>query len=734
MTSPTTSPDVPPCPAGAAARPLPQRAHEAAPIAPEAPAPPARRALRGDIEGLRAIAVLLVVLSHAGVTSLAGGFVGVDVFFVISGYVITAGLLREAARTGTVSLRTFYARRAVRLIPAAAPVLVAVLVGAWLLTPLRAVQTAWDVIASSVYLINLRLAQTGTDYFAAGEPPSPVQHFWSLAVEEQFYLLWPLLLLLLLRRSRRDATDGLPRRRILTWVAVIAVASLALSVWLSARHLAWAYFGSPTRVWELAAGALLATATVRMPTRARLPLAVAGLGAIAAAALAFDERTVFPGYAALLPVAGTVAVIAAGAGGSAGLTDRLLGSAPARLLGKLSYSWYLWHWPALVFGAALLGRAPHLVESLGFVTVALGLAAASHHWLENPVRHRPTLRHSPRRGLALGGSLSAATAAVAVLATLITPTVAGRTSADDPTELVAEAPSPQRRLTQLLAASAARPVVPANLTPPLVTALENKPTFYRDGCHELDDPARNARKCRYGAPDGARTVVLLGDSHAGHWFPALNTIAVERGWRLIVFVRNECSAASVTVFGFSDRRLLPECTRWRKGALEQIRKLAPDLIVTSSIGSSTTAADGGPDNDQVWVRGWLASLEKIKAKGARVAYINTTPHLREDLLPCLAANLDNAAPCQRSQAEAVPLPDRRRAVAGALAAAGASVIEPTPWLCTKATCPALVGNTLVYRDNTHLTTHYSTLLTPMLAARLDKIMKARTQPVQAHGV
>jgi len=684
------------------------------------PAPaPSTPTHRTDIEGLRAVAVLLVVLSHAGVTAFAGGYVGVDVFFVISGFVITSGLLREVSRTGSVSLAGFYARRAVRLLPASVPVLIVTLLATWWWLPLRAARTAGDVLASALYAINLRLAEQGTDYFTHTAAPSPVQHFWSLAVEEQFYLLWPVLLLAMVWLARRRAS-----RRPAAWIAgalgLVLVSSLAASVALTPNSSSWAYFGGHTRAWELAAGALLAVTSAVVPRRLRTPMAALGLLTVLAAACGFDSHTAFPGYAALLPVSGAAALLAAGQTGG-GPVAALLSLPPFQLLGRLSYSWYLWHWPALVFGAVALGRPASPAENLIFVVVALGVAAASHHLLENPVRHHPPLRLRPWRGLSLGGALSAAAAVVAVVAGAVTPSLVSAKHEPDTGRVMALSVAPQRQLRTLLQASALAPVVPVNVTPPLASAYELQPSFYGDRCQESHERGFALRHCVYGDADASTTVALFGDSHAGHWFPALESLARQRHWRLVVFVMNECTAAAVTNFGDSMHRLRPECAQWRRGAWRDIQQLRPDLVLAASAGTYTSAADGGTDDDRVWVDGWRSSLAELVRSGGSVAVINSIPHPRDDLFPCLVEHLSDARPCQRSRAEAIPMPARRASIATELEHGGATVIDPTPWLCA-AMCPPLVGNTLVYKDTSHLSVAYAKVLAPVLLRQLEPLL------------
>ena len=307
---------------------------------------------RPDLEGLRAVAVLLVLLYHAGVPGFGGGFVGVDVFFVLSGFLITSLLLRELHSTGTLSIAGFYARRARRLLPAAGLVLIVTLVGSVVfLSPLRIPTVSADIGAAGLYVSNFRFAAQANDYFAAGGTPSPVLHYWSLSVEEQFYIVWPGLLLLLYRWGR--SWIGIA-------VGVIVVASFGLSLVLTGVNQPVAFYLLPTRAWQLGVGALLSLAALRF-TRINpalgATLTLLGVVAAAAASLAFSDRTPFPGMAAALPVAAAALVIVGGMPSGGTVASRWLAVRPVRYLGTISYSVYLWHWPLLVLAAGAVGHA-----------------------------------------------------------------------------------------------------------------------------------------------------------------------------------------------------------------------------------------------------------------------------------------------------------------------------------------------------------------------------------------
>ena len=655
---------------------------------------------RRDIEGLRAVAVLLVVLYHAGVPFLGGGYVGVDVFFVISGYLITGLLMREVTLTGRISVTGFYARRALRLLPAAAVVTAATVLAAlrWL-PPLRSPEVALDGLFASLYSVNYRLAAAGADYLNAETAPSPLQHFWSLAVEEQFYLLWPLLLLIF-------------RRRPAPILSLLVAGSLAVSLWQTTANPTWAYFGLHTRAWELGIGALVAVLGARLPRRFASLLCGVGLLAIGVAAVVFTAETPFPGYAAALPVAGAAAILAGGLTAPSGL----LGEPLFQAIGRLSYSWYLWHWPFLTIGPVALGVSPGLVVNLCLAGAALIAAAGTYALVENPVRRLPALRGRPRAAVALG-------LAVTLLAAggyLALSRAGGRL------ETGYRAPVLTALTPGSLAEGLRTPAVPANLTPSLRAANKDLPRVYPDGCSaELTD-ATVRRPCVYGDPAGTETVVLFGDSHAAHWLPALDVIARQRHWRLVVVTKNACSAAATRIFQVKLNRPFNECVTWRRNAWQRIAELRPARVFMASAAAGGTLVDdaGAPItdrnwSDRAWVDGWAATTDQLARTGARLFLLEDTPYQVKPPLECLSLHPADPAACVVPADRALPSPDRRRAIALRLRAKGVTVIDPTPWFCTATGCPVIVGNVLVFRDPSHMTATWSRLLAPQLAAAVD---------------
>jgi peptidoglycan/LPS O-acetylase OafA/YrhL len=690
-----------------------------------------KEGFRPDLEGLRAIAVVLVLLYHASVPGVTGGFVGVDVFFVLSGFLISGLLIRELDATGTISLAAFYARRARRLLPAVALlILVTVVASTVVLSPLRAGEVAKDGIAAALYTSNLRFAFQATDYLQSELPPSPLLHLWSLGVEEQFYLFWPALLLVATRGVAR--VGSLRLRRIAILAGVVATASLALSLWLTTASEPWAFFSLPARAWELGIGAILAVGAARL---ARLPATAAsaagwlGLGMILASGLLIDTNTPFPGLAALLPTVGCALAMLPGMVSQASIPARLLGWAPARFMGRISYSLDLWHWPLLVLPTAVAGETLPLAARVALMLAAIPIAYASQHWLEDPIRHGRIVGIVPRRNLALAGAVSLAVATTSLGLGFVTtqrleaatagPSGAGANPAaaagDEPIpNLVIGSPSPLRTIPP-----PADGPVPPGLTPSLEGARTDQPVTYGDGCH-LDQPSTTIPDCVYGDPSSSTTVVLFGDSHAGEWFPALARLATERDWRLVSLTKSGCTPAQLTVWNANFKRAYDECDQWREAAFARIGTEHPDLVVVGSSHPYTSAGSGGPapsDNGQALAAGLAQTLQRLRPLAGAVALIGDTPKFSLDPPDCLSQHLDHVLACAEPRAQAVDAA-WLGVEAGLTSKAGATFVDPTAWVCPTDPCPVVIGHYLVFRDQHHLATPFATALRGRLAAAL----------------
>ena len=664
------------------------------------PAPPARLVprprFRADIEGLRAVAVLLVVLYHAGVPGFGGGYVGVDVFFVLSGYLITWLLVHEVEETGTVRLGRFYARRARRLFPAIAVVLVAtVAASAVALAPFEQRTVATTALATALYVSNVLFADRATDYLG-GVEHDPLLHTWSLAVEEQFYLVWPVLVLLALGAGWRRAARP-SRGRLVAWLGVVALGSFALCVVVTGSRQPWAFFLSPTRAWEFAVGALavLARADLRVagghvtgaaarrlnPGRVGAvehALGWAGLAALLVVGAMYGAETPFPGAAALVPVLATALVLRAGTARTETALARLLAWRPLQTLGRLSYSWYLWHWPVLVLGGAA-GLGGSLPARLALVAAALGLAAASYRFVEDPLRHHPALAGRAGRSLAVAAALTVFGAGLSI--------AWGAAAAE-----WASSPG-QARWTAL---------------------HDETPQHYRDGCvGGLTDPA--VRECAYGPDSAGATVVLFGDSHAGQWFPAVERAAARQGWRLVVIQKSSCPAADVVVRNGALGRRYTECEAWREAALDRIAALRPALVLTSS-------ENVHPVAPEAWAAGAGRTFRRLAASAGRVVHVEDTPRPGFDAAACLARRAwrpGGGAACTFP----APGADRQRLAALERAEAEAAGVAFVSWndaLCPTAPCRVVDGERPVYRDGHHVSVAYAERFAPRAKALLDR--------------
>jgi peptidoglycan/LPS O-acetylase OafA/YrhL len=680
-----------------------------------------RHAYRQDIDGLRAISILLVVAFHAGAAGFEGGYVGVDVFFVLSGYLITGLLIAEHERTGSISLREFYARRVRRLLPLASVVLIATLaVGAWLVGPLARPQLARDAVAAAFYVANWRFAGQATAYSDTQVTDGLLVHYWSLSVEEQYYLLWPLMVVFAAwLASRRSGRRLVPVLGVL--LAVLVVASFAASVVLSVRLGPEAYYLTHTRLWEMGAGAalaLVAPALPRLPRAAAETSAAVGLALVLVAAMTYDATTPFPGTAALAPVVGALLVIASGAGAPT-LIGRGLQLRPLPTLGRLSYAWYLWHWPAIGLGLLLNDRLgepgrPGVVVSLA-VAGSLGLAAVSHVSIENPVRHWGVLRGVPRRNFALG---IAASLAPLLLAMVFVSGETGRT----PVAIAADTDEDGDARGAAVAAEAAGSGTTTAMSP--AQAAEDGVEIDGGAC--IDGPSEVvevADGCVFGDPGAEVTVVLLGDSHAQHWLPTLDAAGREQGWRILSWSKSACVPLDVPIWDYRREQPFDACAVWR--ATVAGRLAAEPRVDAIVLGRSfnyhqyVLDAEGArPEDDpdtalRAWQDGAARTFEHLASVTDRVVLLRDTPWAAEGVPDCLASSPASPEVCDIDVSEHGYLDE---AIHGAEVAAAArreavAVLDPTPLVCPQDPCPVVTAEGLIkYRDRHHLTQRFATSL------------------------
>ncbi|MCD0444356.1 acyltransferase [Glycomyces sp. A-F 0318] len=686
-----------------------------------APAPRERwdgMGFRPDVQGLRAVAVGLVLLSHAGFPRAAGGYVGVDVFFVLSGFLITSLLVKEVFDTRGISIAGFYARRARRILPAAMAVTVATALGAWLFFPVTRLEAVLqDALAVIVYIVNYRFVAEQTEYLNADQMPSPFQQFWSLAVEEQFYVVWPLLLLVLLLAVRRD-----PRRLVragLVCSVLVFAATLALSVLVTVQSQPTAYYAAHTRAWELAAGAFLA---LTLPHLKRTPRALAwvlgigGLAAIGASGVLYTEATPFPGYTALAPVLGTMAVIVAGSAAAKNPVSSLLSTGPFQFVGKISYSLYLWHWPILILAPLALDTEPSLLLNLILVAATVGIAQLSHAYIEEPMRHWRPLKRSNGAGLLMGLACSVLGVATVVALTQVFPKTADADRAVDleAVEQVEDRASLEARLRDGLAAES----VPDDLAPPLAGMDADRPETYADGCHLDFEDVALPDGCAYGDTGSDTTVVLFGDSHAAQWFPALETVAEAEGWRLLNRTKSSCTPVQVPVDSTMHDGEYTECRDWRQAVFDEIEETRPELVVLGTENTSNIAAE---DPAAAWAEGWTETLDRVGA-AADTAVLTDTPRATGEAAPeCLSLHMDAPGDCLDAGPYALAQPELRAAAREAQTAVDAVVVDTEPWFCLPEGCPLIVDGLAVYRDKHHISTPYAVSLSAVLAQALPDL-------------
>ena len=663
---------------------------------------PRKGEVRPDIQALRAIAVGAVMVFHLWPNRLTGGYVGVDVFFAISGFLITSHLLGEIDATGRLRPTRFWARRAKRLVPASTTVLLLTAVGVVIWVP-KALwrQFLTEIIASTVQAQNWLLAHDSVDYLAANNSPSPTQHFWTLSAEEQFYVALPLLLLLaiVLARVLRVAH----RRVILTGLVLTVACSLGYSIWLTATTPGVAYFSTFTRAWEFGAGALLAYAgSSRRPHRAVTWL---GVAAIVAACVLYDSKTSFPGFAAALPVLGAVLVIWSGRGSSFNRFGEL---PPVALLGRVSYAAYLWHWPLIALLPYVTHRSLGTVDKIEIMAATVVLAYLSTTVIEDPIRFRPRLLGQRRpltvaawsaAAMAIVIGFSAAEANGLVIHEKQLAKVARKVVAEKPSCLGAQAMDPA--LTPCNNAALAGVLVPD----PAQAKSDQK---YRPDCLGMKS-AGVPRVCQVGPTKGySKRLFAAGDSHNNVLLGVYSTIAEHNNWRIDVASHNGCYLTTARNVPSSDGSE-SECSSWRTGVLTLILKGGYDAVIVTH--AQPVIPGRGETADQAIVRGLIGAWRNLP--DVPIVAIRDNPWTRPDVLDCVSQHLTTAAQaCSVSRAKGLAMFDGQAEALRQVSRA--HLVDVTSLYCTATACPPVIGHVLVYKDRTHLTATYAATLAPYI--------------------
>ena len=687
---------------------------------------PGDRRFRPDIEGLRAVAVLLVVLYHAHLPGLRGGFVGVDVFFVISGFVITGLLLRERSSTEHTSLAHFYSRRIRRILPAATLVIVVTVVATYVvLGSLVGNPTAIDARWTSLFLANFHLASVGTDYLHATQAPSPLQNFWSLAVEEQFYLVFPGLVLLV-----ASLRSSVPLRVRLGFALLpIIVMSLLLSIVQTTSSPAAAFFSPFTRAWELALGALVAVGTpalLKLPSRMAAVVTWVGLGGIVVSACWYSDATPYPGIAVALPVLGSALVIAGGTRHPPGGAETLLGWAPAQWTGRLSYSLYLWHWPILILAAEAAGHHDlPFIQNLGWLGLALAASIGSYYLVEQPVRHARALVGRHVRTAALGVLLIVLSLAVATVALKTQSATATGTTHSQSPSLISWSPE---KLAAELRAAPQITQIPSNLSPPLADTRSNWPGPPKECSPTFGATSEPA--CVYGDIHASHTLVLYGDSHAWMWFDAMNLIGLVAHWQVVVLGKGDCPAADLAFInpdGWGTRGArFGACDSFHQFAMTRIAQIHPDLVVVSQ--NPDFAPGFQRYSPAVWQAGLTRAIHALPVRPDQIVVLGNIPHFPGAGPDCLNLHRTDVQACSGTNSSYVM--SHNKAEQRAAVASGASYVDTTPWFCSTI-CTDIVGQFQPYWDGFHVTADYSIAVSRMLADSLA--LGARAIPPASPG-
>jgi peptidoglycan/LPS O-acetylase OafA/YrhL len=663
--------------------------------------------------------VLLVVLYHAGFRGLSGGYVGVDVFFVISGFVITGVLLRERQSSDRTSLVSFYGRRSRRIIPAATIVIVVtVVLSYWVLGVVYGTQTAIDARWTAVFLANFHFSSVGTNYLTAQQPPSLLLNFWSLAVEEQFYVVYPTIFLVIAAVRTRMSLYA----RLTIGLVAIIVASFALSVVQTSSDPTVAYFSPFTRAWELALGALVAVATTwlrKIPTGVGSVMTWAGLAAIALAAIDFNSHTPYPGSLVAVPVIGTSLVIAGGASTPPWAAESILGLAPFRWFGKLSYSIYLWHWPILIIAADEAGKASlPFRDNIVWLVVALAASVVTFYLVENPIRHATFPKLGRWAPIGLGVVLIAVSLGVSTAAINL------HHGSGSPTRPVGHSTAPvhfdiassDAEVEALVREARTIRTLPPDLTPSLPYVRYSwggPPASCWPTVGQSSIPA-----CVFGDLHASSTAVVYGDSHAGMWLQAMNFIGIVAHWKIVYLGKGYCPADMLPYqnppgIGRSDGEYTV-CDKWHTFAINRINRIHPNLVII------TQEVRGKPNGDNYTAAQWQQGLEnafkQMDVPTSRILVLGNTPSLPQSGPQCLSRKSADVQACSAPNSSTwTQYADAEQAAA---TSSGARYISVIPWFCST-TCTAVIGKYEVYLDDHHVTGAYAFFLTGVLSQALD---------------
>jgi peptidoglycan/LPS O-acetylase OafA/YrhL len=682
---------------------------------------PRKQKLRPEVQALRALAVSLVVVYHYWPAALPGGFVGVDVFFAISGFLITSQLLKEVDRTGSVSMPSFWARRARRILPPALFVLLFCAVGTIVFVPLNYWQQFFaEMRASTTYGQNWHLASSAVNYFAQGQGPSPVEHYWSLSAEEQFYLVWPVLILVAVKIAGIGRVR-IPRRPLAVVLPLLTLVSLGYGIWCTDADPAKAYFMTPTRAWEFGAGGLLALLpAATRNARLRSLVSWLGLGAIGIAAASYSDLTPFPGEAALLPVLGAVAVMWAGAPESRIAPTPVLARRPVQFLGDISYAVYLWHWPLFILAPFALGAAIHTDTKVVLVMLTILAAWLTKLGIEDPVRSGPLLVR--RRARWTFGAAAAGTGMVLAVTFWGAQHVQAQIHKDERASEVLLASRPS-----CFGAAARDPRHPCS-NPKLKFAVVPTPIA---AANRPNSPCRFVQTrpfhvCAFGVPraKATGTVALVGDSHASHWRAALEVVARKHGWYGLSITRSGCPfSRTVKVLRVP---LFAQCIQWNHQLphwFAQHPQVSTVFVVQES--GQKWVVPRGQSEYGAEVSGFQKAWRSLPQSVKHVIVIHDTPKDRDSTAACVERAIGRhqraGLACKVPRGLALD-PDAEATAAAHAHMPRVQIVDLNRFFCDRRWCYPVIGGALVHKDQHHMTVVWATTLGPYLEHDVDRLI------------
>jgi Predicted acyltransferases len=640
---------------------------------------PSKLTYRKDIQGLRAVAILLVITAHAKIPGFEGGFIGVDVFFVISGYLITGLLVKELTSNNRINFLEFYARRLKRLLPALALVVIASAFLAYRLLP-SAEQLPQAISAASAifWVSNLQFAFQDLDYFDSQAEQNIYLHTWSLGVEEQFYLVWPILLTLVFWAAKGSRS---PQTVLIRVLAIIGATSLVACIWQTSQDARLSFYLMPFRAWQFSFGSLafLLADRIALSKRAASIASISGLFLIITCAAFLLHSIPYPGIAATIPTIGTTLLLIAGKSNNGGVIAKLLESRLAQGVGNISYSWYLWHWPVLSIGFIFLS-SHKLTSSIFLILTSWILAVLTYHLLENPIRKHKKLVNFNGWQIIV---------ALALMALVNVGAIRWFNQANNQLEK-----SPPDIYTK---------------------AKADMPIIYGMGCDDWYQSA-DIKLCSFGNENAENVVAIIGDSIGLQWFPALHKIYNKPNWRILVATKSACPMVDEDFYYQRIGRKYTECSQWRAGLMETLKQLKPNIIILGSAETYDFTAEQ-------WKRGTERVLRQISQSTSNAYVIRATPGLPFDGLQCLAAlqksensNSQNcAASITRSQSDAWT---SIRDVANRLP--NVFTIDLNDEVCPEGICQAELRGIVVYRDSIHLTSTFIESLAEGLELKINE--------------